>query len=358
MLTVSVRPSACSAVGQFGDERDPVRPGRRPGAAAVGEGERLVVEVDAVVVALLGERGDGADVRAALRRIGEQRGHLPGVHAVGDRRDDRRALGAGRLDEQRRPPRPARCRARRSSSPRSPGTRTVRPRAATCRTRRRWGRRRRAPSTAPTRRSGCPVAAGRGLHRGASTGDERPRRRGSGDDRRRRSAASDARWSGSAPHRATPSRGGVELGERVDDRVAGSGSIGTTLGTTITRQPASTAERSPVVESSIATHSVDVDAEALGRRGVRLGVGLAVGHLVAGDDRRRTSRAAAPRPPRRRSVATTSSPARSARRWPQVGEQLAGAGPPRHPLADLQGHAVQQAVDDVVDRQVDRRRWR
>ena len=58
---------------------------RRPGVAAVGEGELLVVDVDAVVVAIRSELTNRGDVLGARRWISENRGHLTGRQCVDDR---------------------------------------------------------------------------------------------------------------------------------------------------------------------------------------------------------------------------------------------------------------------------------
>ncbi len=53
------------ASAELGDERHPVRPGGGPRVAAVGEGELLVVDVDAVVTTVGSESGDRIDVGRA-----------------------------------------------------------------------------------------------------------------------------------------------------------------------------------------------------------------------------------------------------------------------------------------------------
>ena len=60
--------------------------------------------------------------------------------------------------------------------------------------------------------------------------------------------------------------------------------IGATCGIATTRQPAATAEATPVGESSRARHLARIDAQVGGRRQVGLGMRLAVRDVVAGDD--------------------------------------------------------------------------
>ena len=91
---------------------------------------------------------------------------------------------------------------------------------------------------------------------------------------------------------------------------------GTWFSTTSTRQPAASADRAPVLESSIATQSRGVDAEQPGGVEVRLRVRLALAHRVAGDHHVEGALGAARRGPGRRTVRTTSSPARRACRRP------------------------------------------
>ena len=111
-----------------------------------------------------------------------------------------------------------------------------------------------------TVRSGCGGACGSRGHSRASRGTRRRGRRPS-----------------------CPSRVGQM-------RVAGPPRAERAAGTPMVAAPEATAEASPVGESSIATHCVRGDAEQLRGAQVRLGMRLAVGDLVAGDDRRRRRR--------------------------------------------------------------------
>ena len=89
MLTVNVRPSACNRSASSVMNVTQLGRVRRPGGPVVRKGELLVVEVEAGVVARLGERDQGVDVLGPARRVGEDARHAPRRHLVGDRRDDR-----------------------------------------------------------------------------------------------------------------------------------------------------------------------------------------------------------------------------------------------------------------------------
>ena len=108
--------------------------------------------------------------------------------------------------------------------------------------------------------------------------------------------------------------GGVAAGERCRRSCTpGRRRSGRRWGPRSTRQPASTAERRPVVESSIATQSAasTPSRSAATRYGSGSGLPLATSSPATITS---NESAAAPRPPPRRSVATTSSPAPSGRR--------------------------------------------
>ena len=118
-------------------------------------------------------------------------------------------------------------------------------------------------------------------------------------------------------------------------RAAPPAATGTWFSTTSTRQPAASADRAPVFESSMATQSRGVDAEQSGGVQVGLGVRLALADRVAGDDDVEGAVAAARRGPAPRTARTTSSPARRAcRRRAASASSSARAGAPGHLLLD------------------------
>ena len=93
---MSVRPSAWSRAART--RMKATRPGRVVAhvGAVVLEGEGLVVEVEAGVVALRGEVGQRLDVDGPLPGVGQDHGHGPGGHPVDDGRHDARSGGTRR----------------------------------------------------------------------------------------------------------------------------------------------------------------------------------------------------------------------------------------------------------------------
>ena len=322
MLTVSVRPSSCRRVGQLLDEGHPVRPRRRPRVATVGEGELLVVDVDAVEVVVGGERRRWCR-RGAARWAGSAR--IPAITPASvpsridatsgtplvarGRRGTRSAcvgrdvgLGGDRVDA-RRPP---------------PERRQLVQRVGAC------GQLRQGVLDRPVRRPGLHVERPRGRRRRGAVvvAAERGDGDGDGGDRGERAAADDRRpppavVAGCAARRrhrrgrrasaryVPRSRGVTSLSVGTTTR-PGAGSIGTMFGTATTTHPAAPAEATPVGESSMATHSAGIDAEAVGGQQVRLGVRLAAPDLVAGDDGLEPDRRQLLDDRRRRAGATTS----------------------------------------------------
>ena len=155
-------------------------------------------------------------------------------------------------------------------------------------------------STAPTRRAGCPVSVAAAVTRGwrstmpptATATTTRASR--ASTTRVRRGGRTVGRVGGFArrrcgvggragqPTRSEP-RSARAMSAREPASVRpGAGVRVTTWGTPSVAHPAAKAEATPVGESSIAT-TCRVDAESVRRRAIRLGVGLAVRHLVAGD---------------------------------------------------------------------------
>ena len=292
-----MRPSACRRSASSLDEGDPVRPRRRPRVAAVGEGELLVVEVDAGEVAVGGEVGDRVDVRGPAGR--RRRGSPPSRPApVPSRIDATSGTPRSRacVDELLGLRRPA-CSARpRSTRRRSPRTRTATAGGAGRPAPPARAAHPRAPSTAPTRgrrraagAGRCVVAPSRPSARRSADDDERDDRRPepatpapTASDDVASAPASDA---GRLARSAAASRRGVRQTRRgrrarrpsgVGTMVAQVAGMSHEFGTASTTQPAAPADATP------GRRVLDGDALAgstprrCGRQQVRLWVRLAV----------------------------------------------------------------------------------
>ena len=124
-------------------------------------------------------------------------------------------------------------------------------------------------------------------------------------------------------------------------------------GIAITWHPAAVAERTPVGRVLQRDAILGRHRQGTRRGEVRLGMRLAAAHLVADDRRRERSarkladdRVGEPPPRHRHQRARDLLGA-------ELGQQITCPGPPWNLAADAGDHAVEQLVDDLVDRQVD-----
>ena len=108
--------------------------------------------------------------------------------------------------------------------------------------------------------------------------------------------------------------------------------MGTSDGTANTRQPAASADATPLGESSSAKQSPGSHADQLGREQVRLGVGLGGGHVLGAHQHVEPHAGAGQHGVHEAALRRGHQRVRQAGRR-DLGEQFARAGPDRHAAA-------------------------